>query len=242
MMAAGPESGLLCLPTENLVSIYGSCGDMRDAQSLGATCRRLQGVLAAHENVIARAHILRALGPSDFRLGVMAVASRGVDPRDRGAIEQFLARYLQRPAADWPASNFSSEVAVALPRLIRAADALADCAFHWFTKTALHVSPTEHARKVRTAFMIETAANLFYRVLDGSGSGGCNTATTLLWRAPFTDLETAFWEAFSFGEIWQAYEMRNPLASFVSEGECQVFREGPVLRCVARTFSNGFAK
>ena len=218
-MAAGPESGLLSLPTENLISIYACCRDMHDVKALSGACRRLRDVFAAHENVVARAHIFRTLSPSDFRLGVMAVASRDVDPRDRGAVERFLDRYVARAGADWPASNFSMGVAVALPRLVLAADALAEYAFYWFTKTALDVSPTEHARKIRTTFMVETAANLFYRAPGGSQSGAGGSANTLLWMAPFPDLETTFWEAFSYDEIWQAYEMRNPLAAFVSEGE-----------------------
>ena len=208
-MAAGPESRLLSLPVENLISIYVCCHDIPDAVALSGTCRRLRDIFTAHRNVIARGHIFRSLSPSDFKLGVMAVVSRGVDPRNRGAVERFLATYVQK--ADWPASTFSLKVAAALPNLVRAADALAECAFHWFMKTSFTISPTEHARKVRSAFMVEIAANLFYRVPDES--------STLLWKALFPDLEKAFWEAFSFGEIWQAYEMRNPLASFVSEGE-----------------------
>lgn len=208
MAAVKQEAGLMGLATETLLSIYVYC-DPGGVQALIRTCSRLRVVFIGHHGLIAKAHVRRVLGAADYRLAVTAVASRAVDPTDRGAVERFLAAYV-RPG-DWPPSNFRMATAAALPGLVEAAGHLVAHVVETSYGHHFRSSPGDLARMARTAYMIETAANLFHRMPGEDGA--------LLWRAPHDDLVRRFWLCFSCGEIQQVLDYTNAFGQYLDYGK-----------------------
>ncbi|KAI1106721.1 hypothetical protein F4804DRAFT_299651 [Jackrogersella minutella] len=199
------------MPAEVILMIYECMDDIGDVKATMSTCKQAKAFYDANSGVIAKAHILRTLSPINIRLGIMAIASRAVEPTDAQSVEQFFHRYIWHTGS-MRLSDFTMDLAAALPSFSGLPHIFKyNCDYHPMVTT--HFGPstrTEEDREIRTCLMVETAANLFYR---GPGKDG-----RILPRAPYAEWEKAYWACFSIGEVACVLEM--------NEHYCHVFKRG----------------
>ncbi|KAI0831610.1 hypothetical protein F5Y06DRAFT_201335 [Hypoxylon sp. FL0890] len=188
------------VPAEVAGMIYGSMSSLQDVKAALSTCKKAKEAYDTSANTIAKAHILRIAGCVDYKLAVMAVTSRDVDPSDQDSVERFFQKYIWQ-TEEWPAPYFSMNIANALSPLVEAAAYMAKGATaQWAHELPKghSFSQTERARTLNSFFMIEIAANLFHKMPGNEG--------TILWRAPLENWEEKYWGVFSACEIGQVLD------------------------------------
>ncbi|RYP30484.1 hypothetical protein DL767_006225 [Monosporascus sp. MG133] len=133
----------------------------------------------------------RLVEPQVLKLAIMAVESRSVDPTDEDSLEKFFTNYVHHD--EWPRSHFRLSTAAQLPELQNMTRELKESAqailFHGHP---LAETPSEHIRKMRAYYIVETAANLFHR--------WSMEDAPVIW-APFPRFLTLYWLNFSWGEV-----------------------------------------
>ncbi|KAI0004724.1 hypothetical protein F4779DRAFT_633878 [Xylariaceae sp. FL0662B] len=181
------------LPTELIYTIFTVAADANDVHSLMLASKRLYSVYERSSGLIAKSHSLRILSPSDYKLAIMAVESRAVDPTDQASLSEFFEVFIYQK--DWIFSQFRMSTVSQLPSLLEAA-------VH-FLPGANNINnlstPTEHARIVRTILMWETAINLFHWMPGKDGE--------MLWRAPHPSWVDKYLDSFSNGELYQDMDL-----------------------------------
>ncbi|OTA93553.1 hypothetical protein M434DRAFT_385522 [Hypoxylon sp. CO27-5] len=197
-----PLSAFENLPTELVVDVFCKLDTPSDIHSLLLTSKALYGVFAGSENYIAKAHTLALLSPDDYKLAVMAIESRKVDPFCQESIQEFFDDYLNPHCEEWDLRLFRIHTVGHLPELIKATSVLVqdmDTFYFWFpnNRRIIIESPTEFARKARAYYIRDIAINLFYRATGNNGilPGKFYTA--------YESMATKYWMKFSPGEIAQ---------------------------------------
>ncbi|KAI1386804.1 uncharacterized protein F4822DRAFT_445040 [Hypoxylon trugodes] len=181
-------------PIEIITQIFKVLEDPNDIHSLLLTSKTLYNVYSCNKHHIARSHIFRLLDPDDYKLAVMAIESRKVDPLDQNSLTEFFNNYVHHD--EWDIELFRMGTVHHLPELITAASRLE----HYGTNfragdSVIHDSPTEKARKFRAYYMHEIGTNLFHRFPDPNRPP--------LIEAPYNEWVVKFWANFSPAEIVQ---------------------------------------
>ncbi|KAI1373693.1 hypothetical protein F4677DRAFT_448263 [Hypoxylon crocopeplum] len=189
------------LPVEILVEIFSFAGSADDVHSLLLTSKKLYAAYIKNANRIAKAHIFRLLDPSDYKLAVMAIESRNVNPLDQTSLQRFFDDYIHHE--EWGIKLFRMRTVSRLPELINAISYIVETLNEspgTRLKRDMGPTPGENARKTRAYYMQEVSLNLFNRMPGEEGHWILST--------PNKDWMTKYWANFSPGEIAQAKLVR----------------------------------
>ncbi|CAJ2513135.1 Uu.00g012540.m01.CDS01 [Anthostomella pinea] len=182
------------LATETLVAIFGFT-DLEGVHSLLLTCKKTYNAFKGSAHHISKAQIFQQLAnPRDYKLSVMVIESRQVDPLERAGVEKFIEDFMHHQEYDL--GLFRMQTAYNLPRLNEALDYViaVDNADAYHERHAIvPETPTELARRRRNFLMQEVCLNLFHRLPGKYGA--------LLCEPPYQGLFDAYWQNFSRGKI-----------------------------------------
>ncbi|KAI0388146.1 hypothetical protein F5Y04DRAFT_274997 [Hypomontagnella monticulosa] len=225
-------SALECLPPEIIVKIYTSTKSSSDVKSLFLTSKRLYQVYEVNCHLIAKAHIFRVLRPDDYKLAIMAVESRKVNPHDEASLERFFHDYVHRN--EWDIKLFRMYTAFNIAELAHTTEELV--VYGTIPRSnggrisqtcppgplPYYEPPEVRARKRRAYYIQETVINLFHRMPG--------PRQLPLLETPHEKWAEKFWAIFSPVEIDQVrtirlyywrYHLRNDVRSRIhsSHGE-----------------------
>ncbi|KAI0015888.1 hypothetical protein F4780DRAFT_785803 [Xylariomycetidae sp. FL0641] len=195
------KSRLESLPTETLVEIFKFADTTKDVHSLMLTSKKLASVFQGSAHHIAKAHILRLVGPNtgSYKLAVMAVESEAVKCMDPVAIEQFFHTFIYRK--EWPMNYFTMRAATITSSLVGTAERILDVGQKhlpgYWANDQERPTVTETERCIRSILMWVVEQNLLYlSVYDGE-----LYATTSHAQKKWLP---RYWDCFSTGELYQA--------------------------------------
>ncbi|KAI1479974.1 hypothetical protein F4774DRAFT_425602 [Daldinia eschscholtzii] len=211
MADQGRRIGIESMPTEITVRIFNYLESGQGVHSLLQASKTLYNTYTGSTHHIAKEHILRQFDSDDYKLAVMAVESRKVNPFDLTEVETFFNDYLHR--REWDIKLFRMDTAYQIPELKKAAELLVDSQYGLKTRVVaklLPETPTERARKIRSLYMNDIFLNLFHLVparIKGVPS-------RILPRAPYPDMVKRFWLNFAPAEIAQVQAVRSAMHFF----------------------------
>ncbi|KAI0841145.1 hypothetical protein F5Y06DRAFT_293631 [Hypoxylon sp. FL0890] len=189
-----PTRAMEHLATELVVEIFKNLKTASDVHSLMLTSRALYRAYAGNANYIAKSHIFRYLAPDDYKLGVMAIESRKVNPLDQVSLKEFFDDYVHHD--EWNIRLFRMYTAFHLPELVSAVTQLVNFPHRMsFGDMNIFETATEFDRRVRAYYMQEIAVNLFHHMPESDRAP--------LARAPYGDWVVKYWANFSPAEIAQ---------------------------------------
>ncbi|KAI1388321.1 uncharacterized protein F4822DRAFT_428941 [Hypoxylon trugodes] len=202
-------NAIFCLPVETIVKICASMETVEDIKAFALTSRRANDIVKQNDSIIAKDFILEKFGTSitsNYKLVVMAAASRDVNPLNRAEVRQFFEFYLKDKNRIWTTSHFSLAIAGRIAKIMEAVRGVIALrpnvnprVYQYFPLPQHLKSKTELSREVQTCLMMEIATNLFHLMPDG----------TILFNVPYLDLFHSFWGSFSFLEVKQTEAMCN---------------------------------
>ncbi|KAH9892030.1 hypothetical protein F4778DRAFT_784776 [Xylariomycetidae sp. FL2044] len=190
------------LPCEVQISILSEITDLDTLYHVVSQSRKLYSVLRDNQGPISKKMIMNLIGTENYKLAVMAQATRGIDATNHAAVLRFLEDYIFR-IGEWPTSLYK----LAMVRGIQAAHASMDIVvsrapkcegFSVWKLGPDRLSRTERARLQRTWYLAETAANLF------RWQPGPVDSERLHVLPPFPDLSRRFW---SMVPRWDVYRL-----------------------------------
>ncbi|KAI0111679.1 hypothetical protein F4814DRAFT_450353 [Daldinia grandis] len=107
--------GIESIPTEIIIEIFTSLESASEVRSLFLTCKKFYAIYADISHHIAKALIVRQLGPDDYKLAVMVIESRRVNFQDKAELWQFYDDYYAE--GEWDIKLFRMQTAFHLPKL-----------------------------------------------------------------------------------------------------------------------------
>ncbi|KAI1650398.1 uncharacterized protein F4817DRAFT_312766 [Daldinia loculata] len=200
------ESGIKSMPTEIVVEIFTSMESAREVRSLFLASKRFYKVYVESSNHIAKALILRRLDPNDYKLAVMAIESRKVNPLDKSELKQFFNDYVHH--REWDIKLFRMYTAFHLPELQDAAEHILESEYGLRIPELHDIIPetaTEHARKIRALYLREILLNLFHQMPNRYKY----TLTPFLESPPYPEWVIDFRANFCYGELIQVEAISN---------------------------------
>ncbi|KAI0852844.1 hypothetical protein F5Y00DRAFT_258099 [Daldinia vernicosa] len=205
------ESSVERMPVEVIVKIFASMESIGEVRSLILASKKFYDIYAENSNQIAKGLILHQLGPNDYKLAVMAIESRKVNPLDATELKQFFDDYIHHK--EWELKLFRMHTVFHLPELQDAAECILKSEHGLMIPEIQEIipeTPTEHARKIRALYMREIMLNLFHQIPSGYKHTCSPQGEPLYAETPF--LETPlypewvieFRKNFCYGELVQA--------------------------------------